>query len=72
MATAAELLAAVETEILWLITNGQENRFSDKLNRRVTLDELRAMRKELKAEVAQSSSGTDIFSRARVGIPYRG
>jgi|GEM_PF-3187046 len=70
MATAAELLAAIEAAILDLATNGEEVWFNGRKYRKAQLSELRAIRTELKAEVALSSAG-GIFDRMKTGAPYR-
>ena len=72
MATAAEILSAIDTCIIEILENGQSVRKDNGLMyTRADLDVLRVMRKEY-AAIVGSTSVTDPFSRANVGIPYRG
>ena len=63
MSTTTELstmLTAVETAISTLLTSGQEYRIGNRMYRRADLEQLRAWRRELQAELAIGTHGSSI------------
>lgn len=70
MATATELLTAIDTAILDLLQNGEEVWVNGRKYRKAQLSELRAMRAEYAAIVATSTAG-GVFDRMKTGVPYR-
>jgi hypothetical protein len=71
MATAAEILAAIDTCILNILTNGQDTTFQNRRWVQADLNTLQTMRKYYEAQ-AGSSSTSNIFDRTLTGVPYRG
>jgi hypothetical protein len=71
MATATEILAAIDTAILDILTSGQDVMFNGRRYTKANLNDLRIMRAEYAALVTTSSSG-GIFDRAKTGAVYRG
>lgn len=70
MATATEILTAIDTAILDILANGQDVSFNGKRYTKANLGELTKMRESYASIVATSTSG-GIFDRAKTGVPYR-
>jgi hypothetical protein len=70
MATAAELLAALDLAILDILQNGADVSFNGRRYVKADLGVLQKMRAEYAAIVATSTSG-GVFDRMKVGAPYR-
>ena len=71
MATATELLAAIDTAILDVLQNGQHITAEGQAYTKADLLTLQKMRSEYVTTAATSRSG-GIFDRMKTGGPYRG
>jgi|WetSurMetagenome_2_1015567.scaffolds.fasta_scaffold945716_2 hypothetical protein len=71
MATAAEILTAIDTAILDVLANGQHIGSDSKIYTKADLKTLREMRAEYASLAATSASG-GVFDRMKTGVPYRG
>lgn len=70
MATATELLSAIDTAILDVLQNGQHVASDGLVYTKADLDSLRAMRREYSSTAAGGTS--NVFDRMKTGVPYRG
>lgn len=70
MATATEILAAIDTAILDILANGQDVSFNGRRYTKADLPTLQKMRAEYASLVATSTSG-GVFDRMKTGVPYR-
>jgi hypothetical protein len=70
MATAAEILAAIDTAILDILQNGQEVTLNGRRYTKANIKELQTLRKDY-SELTVATSAGGVFDRMRTGVPYR-
>lgn len=71
MATPAEILAAIDTAILDILTNGQDVTFNGRRFTKADLGQLQAMRAEFSSLTTSTAAG-GVFDRMKTGAVYRG
>jgi hypothetical protein len=70
MATAAEILAAIDTAILDVLQSGQDVMLNGRRYTKANLGDLQKMRADFAGLVTTTAAG-GIFDRAKTGVPYR-